>query len=69
IGSLIKDKQVYNDLDSAVLSRNTLLVDVKAHPDRYVNVSVFGGEKRDAKYKEKLAKQEAKKKAKAASGK
>ncbi|MCW3127421.1 MAG: mlaD [Bacteroidetes bacterium] len=62
IGSLIKDKQVYNDLDSAVVSLNTLLVDVKAHPFRYVNVSVFGGEKRDAKYKAKLAKEEAKKK-------
>jgi phospholipid/cholesterol/gamma-HCH transport system substrate-binding protein len=64
IGSLIKDKKVYNDLDSAVSSLNVLLVDVKAHPFRYVNVSVFGGEKRDAKYKAKLAKEEAKKKGK-----
>jgi hypothetical protein len=47
-----------------VLSLNTLLVDVKAHPFRYVNVSVFGGQKRDDKYKAKLAKEEAKKKAK-----
>lgn len=69
IGSLIKDKQVYNDLDSAVLSLNTLLVDVKAHPYRYVNISVFGGAKRDARYKEKLAREEAKKKAKSTSGK
>ncbi len=60
---LIKDKQVYNDLDSAVVSLNSLLVDVKAHPFRYVNVSVFGGQKRDDKYKAKLAKEQAKKKA------
>ena len=64
ITHLIKDKKVYSDLDSAVLSLNTLLVDVKAHPFRYVNVSVFGGQKRDDKYKAKLAKEEAKKKAK-----
>jgi hypothetical protein len=39
-----------------------LLVDVKEHPFRYVNVSVFGGQKRDDKYKTKLAKEEAKQK-------
>lgn len=67
IGGLIKDKKVYNDLDSAVVSLNSLLVDVKGHPYRYVNVSVFGGQKRDEKYKAKLAKEEAKKKSKASS--
>ena len=67
ITHLIKDKKVYADLDSAVLSLNGLLVDVKAHPFRYVNVSFFGGEKRDAKYKAKLAKEEAKKKGKTTS--
>ena len=58
VSSLIKDKKVYNDLDSAVLSLNGLLSDVKKNPFRYVNVSFFGGKKRDDKYLEKQAKKE-----------
>ena len=64
VSSLIKDKKVYNDLDSAVLSLNVLLADVKKNPFRYVNVSVFGGKKRDDKYMAKQAKKEAELKAK-----
>lgn len=56
VSSLIKDKKIYNDLDSAVLSLNTLLSDVKSNPFRYVNVSFFGGKKRDDKYLAKQAK-------------
>lgn len=63
ISGLIKDKKVYNDLDSAVLSLNVLLGDVKKNPFRYVNVSLFGGKKRDEKYLEKQAKKEAEQKA------
>jgi phospholipid/cholesterol/gamma-HCH transport system substrate-binding protein len=62
ISSLIKDKKIYNDLDSAVLSLNTLLSDVKKNPFRYVNVSFWGGKKRDDKYMEKQAKKEAEQK-------
>ena len=64
VSSLIKDKKVYNDLDSAVLSLNVLLADVKKNPFRYVNVSVFGGKKRDDRYLAKQAKKEAELKAK-----
>ena len=64
VSSLIKDKKVYNDLDSAVVSLNVLLADVKKNPFRYVNVSVFGGKKRDDKYMAKQAKKEAELKAK-----
>lgn len=63
VSSLIKDKKIYNDLDSAVLSLNVLLGDVKKNPFRYVNVSMFGGKKRDEKYLEKQAKKEAEQKA------
>jgi phospholipid/cholesterol/gamma-HCH transport system substrate-binding protein len=59
VSSLIKDKKVYNDLDSAVVSLNVLLSDVKKNPFRYVNVSFFGGKKRDDKYLSKQAKKEA----------
>ena len=64
VSSLIKDKKIYNDLDSAVLSLNTLLGDVKKNPFRYVNVSFFGGQKRDEKYLAKKAKEEEAAKAK-----
>jgi phospholipid/cholesterol/gamma-HCH transport system substrate-binding protein len=63
ISGLIKDKKIYNDLDSAVVSLNVLLADVKANPFRYVNVSVFGGKKRDERYLAKEAKKKAKQKA------
>lgn len=59
VSNLIKDKAVYNHLDSAVSSLNVLLKDVKAHPYRYVNVSFFGGQKRDEHYLAKEAKKEA----------
>ena len=62
ISGLIKDKKIYNDLDSAVLSLNVLLSDVKTNPFRYVNVSFFGGKKRDDKYLVKQAKKKAQQK-------
>ena len=61
ISSLIKDKKVYNDIDGAILKLDALLADVKEHPYRYVNISVLGGQKRDEKYKAKVAAEQAKK--------
>ncbi len=42
LGSLINDKTLYNRLNSAILSAEILLDDLKAHPKRYVNFSIFG---------------------------
>jgi phospholipid/cholesterol/gamma-HCH transport system substrate-binding protein len=42
LGALINDKQLYNKLHDAVLSAEILLDDLRAHPKRYVNFSVFG---------------------------
>jgi len=42
LGALINDRQLYNRLNSAVLSAEILIDDIRAHPKRYVNVSVFG---------------------------
>ncbi len=42
LGALIYDKQLYNKLNDAVLSAEILLDDLRAHPKRYVNISVFG---------------------------
>jgi phospholipid/cholesterol/gamma-HCH transport system substrate-binding protein len=42
LGALINDKQVYNRLNNAILSAEILMDDLRAHPKRYVNISVFG---------------------------
>ena len=42
LGALINDKKVYNNLTSTINSMNLLLQDLRLHPKRYVNISVFG---------------------------
>jgi phospholipid/cholesterol/gamma-HCH transport system substrate-binding protein len=45
VGLLINDDKMYNNLKDASASLNNLLIDLKAHPKRYVSFSVFGGKK------------------------
>ncbi len=45
LGLLINDKKLYQNLTSTTNSLNILLQDVRLHPKRYINVSVFGGKK------------------------
>src|ERR1019366_718039 len=42
MGMLINDKVLYNNLNGTVRSANILMDDLRAHPKRYVNISVFG---------------------------
>ncbi len=42
LGALINDKSLYNKLKDAILSAEILIDDLRAHPKRYVNLSVFG---------------------------
>jgi len=42
LGLLINDKKLYQNLDNTVKSMNILLDDLRVHPKRYVNISVFG---------------------------
>lgn len=42
VGQLLYNKSLYNHIDSAVVSADSLLKDLKAHPKRYVHFSVFG---------------------------
>lgn len=42
IGQLIYNKSLYNHIDATVISADSLLTDLKAHPKRYVHFSVFG---------------------------
>lgn len=42
IGALMNDRQLYDNLTSTINSTNLLLQDLRLHPKRYVNISVFG---------------------------
>jgi len=42
LGLLLNDKQLYNNLQATANKLNTLLDDIRVHPKRYVNISVFG---------------------------
>ena len=42
IGNLIYSRTLYNDIDSTVVSADSLLRDLKANPKRYVHFSLFG---------------------------
>lgn len=42
LGLLLNDKNLYNNLESTSNKINILLDDIRVHPKRYVNISVFG---------------------------
>ena len=42
LGKLMNDKTLYNNLTNTVRSANILMDDLRVHPKRYVNISVFG---------------------------
>jgi phospholipid/cholesterol/gamma-HCH transport system substrate-binding protein len=42
VGALLNDRKLYDNLTSTMNSMNLLLQDLRLHPKRYVNVSVFG---------------------------
>lgn len=42
LGLLLNDKALYNNLESTSNKLNILLDDIRVHPKRYVNISVFG---------------------------
>ncbi|MGM9810460.1 MAG: MlaD family protein [Paludibacteraceae bacterium] len=49
VGMLLNDKGLYNHIDSAVVSVDSLLVDLKANPKRYVHFSLFGAKDKKKK--------------------
>jgi len=42
LGALINDKKLYNKLNDVLLSAEILMDDLRQHPKRYVNISIFG---------------------------
>lgn len=59
VGKLLNDAELYNSLTTASDNLGLLLEDVKAHPMRYVNISVFGksAEEMEAKAAKKAARE------------
>jgi phospholipid/cholesterol/gamma-HCH transport system substrate-binding protein len=47
LGMFINNKDAYNNLNSSLKSMTNLTDDLKAHPGRYINISVFGGKKKN----------------------
>ena len=43
LGLLMNDRKLYDQFSKAALGLEILLDDVRVHPKRYVNISVFGG--------------------------
>ncbi len=42
IGLLMNDPAMYNNINAALVSTDSLIIDLKAHPKRYVHFSLFG---------------------------
>jgi phospholipid/cholesterol/gamma-HCH transport system substrate-binding protein len=42
IGALLNDKKLYKNINDAILSFEILADDLRTHPKRYVNLSIFG---------------------------
>jgi phospholipid/cholesterol/gamma-HCH transport system substrate-binding protein len=50
VGSLMKDQELYDNLTRATKNLDFLLQDVRLHPKRYINVSVFGKKEKGYNY-------------------
>jgi phospholipid/cholesterol/gamma-HCH transport system substrate-binding protein len=41
-GLLVNDRALYDNLNATMRSADSLLIDLKSHPKRYVHFSLFG---------------------------
>ncbi|MEK9830751.1 MAG: MlaD family protein [Schleiferiaceae bacterium] len=49
LGKLVANDSLYDEVNHAILSLDKLLEDIKEHPGRYVEISIFGGKNKDKK--------------------
>lgn len=47
MGALLKDRELYENLLKTTNSMNDLLADMKNHPDRYIQFSIFGKKQKE----------------------
>jgi len=53
LGLLLNDTHLYQHVDSTIVSLDRLVIDVKAHPQKYVHFSLFGGKDKEKKSMQK----------------
>lgn len=46
-GKLLNTSELHDQLSTTILSVDSLVTDIKAHPKRYINIRIFGRDKRD----------------------
>lgn len=51
LGLLLNDQKLYTNINTTVVSVDSLVTDLKAHPKRYVHFSLFGGKDKEKKAK------------------
>lgn len=47
LGALLNEREMYDNLEKSTESLNVLLNDVRINPKRYINITVFGGKKKE----------------------
>ena len=48
-GKILSSDSIYNQLSNTINSMDTLLIDIRKNPKKYVNISLFGGDKKNEK--------------------
>ena len=46
VGQLLNNDSLYDNINKAAASLDRLLEDVKAHPSRYINITIFNKKKK-----------------------
>ena len=49
MGQLIYNDSIYNNLSNTLNSMDELLTDIKSNPKKYINLSIWGGDKKSSK--------------------
>lgn len=49
MGQLIYNDSIYNELSNTLNSMDELLIDIKSNPKKYINLSIWGGDKKSSK--------------------